>query len=158
EYLSDGITEHLINNLSQLPKLRVTARTLAFRYKGPQVDPQKAGRDLHVRAVLTGRVLERDGALNIQADLMNVDDGSLIWGRQYNRRFSDVLSLQEEIAREVSEKLRLKPTMEQQKRLAKRPTENTDAYQAYLKGRYHWNRRTAQTLKRAVEYFQQAID
>lgn len=158
EYLSDGITENLINSLSQLPKLRVTARTLAFRYKGPQVDLQKAGRDLNVRAVLTGRVVERDGALNIQADLVKVDDGSQLWGRQYGRKFSDILTLQEEIAREVSEKLHLKPAAEQQKRLAKRSTENTEAYQAYLKGRYYWNRRTTQTLKRAVEYFQQAID
>jgi TolB-like protein/Flp pilus assembly protein TadD len=158
EYLSDGITENLINSLSQLPRLRVTARTLAFRYKGPQVDPQKAGHDLHVRAVLTGRVVERDGALNIQADLMNVDDGSQLWGRQYARKLSDILTLQEEIAREVTEKLRLRPTAEQQKRLAKRSTENTEAYQLYLKGRYYWNRRTEQTLKRAVEYFQQAID
>jgi len=158
EYLSDGITENLINTLSQLPQLRVTARTLAFRYKGPQVDPQKAGRDLHVRAVLTGRVMERDGALNVQADLVNVDDGSQLWGRQYSRKFSDILTLQEEIAREVSEKLHLKPTVEQQKRLAKRSTENVEAYQLYLKGRYYWNRRTEQTLKRSVEYFQQAID
>jgi eukaryotic-like serine/threonine-protein kinase len=158
EYLSDGIAENLINSLSQLPKLRVTARSLAFRYRGPQVDPQKAGRDLLVRAVLTGRVLERDGALNIQADLVNVGDGSQLWGRQYSRNFSDILTLQDEIAREVSEKLRMKPTVEQQKRLAKRFTENTQAFQLYLKGRYFWNRRTEQTLKRAVDYFQQAID
>jgi len=158
EYLSDGITENLINSLSQLPKLRVTARTLAFRHKGPQVDPQKAGRDLNVRAVLTGRVVERDGALNIQADLMSVADGSQLWGRQYTRKSSDILSLQEEIAREVSEKLGLRTTAEQQKRLAKRSTENTEAYQLFLKGRYYWNRRTEETVKRAVEYFRQAID
>src|SRR5207248_10433259 len=138
EYLSDGITENLINNLSQFAKLRVTARSLAFRYKGPQVDPQKAGRDLNVRAVLTGRVVERDGALNIQADLVNVDDGSQLWGRQYSRKLSDILTVQEEIARDVSGKLRLKPTAEQQKPLAKRSTENTEAYQSYLKGRYYW--------------------
>jgi len=158
EYLSDGITENLINSLSQTPSLRVTARSLAFRHKGPQVDPQKAGRDLKVRAVLTGRVVERDGALNIQADLMNVEDGSQLWGRQYSRKLSDILGLQEEIAREVSGKLGLRTTAEQQKRLAKRSTENTEAYQAYLKGRYYWSRRTEQTVKRAVEYFQQAID
>jgi len=158
EYLSDGITENLINSLSQLPTLRVTARSLAFRYKGPQVDPQKAGRDLHVRVVLTGRMTERDGTLNIQAELMNVDDGSQLWGAQYSRGFSEILALQEEIARAVSGKLHLKPAVERQKRLAKRPTENTEAYQLYLKGRYYWNRRTEQTLKRAVEYFQQAID
>jgi serine/threonine protein kinase/Flp pilus assembly protein TadD len=158
EYLSDGITESLINNLSQLPKLRVTARSLAFRYKGPQVDPQKAGRDLNVRAVLTGRVVERDGALNIQADLVNVDDGSQLWGRQYSRKLTDILTVQEEIAKDVGGKLRLNPTLKQQNRLAKRSTENTEAYQFYLKGRYYWNRRTEQMLKRAVEYFQQAID
>jgi serine/threonine protein kinase/tetratricopeptide (TPR) repeat protein len=158
EYLSDGITENLINSLSQLPTLRVTARSLAFRYKGPQFDPQKAGRDLHVRAVLTGRVMERDGSLNIQAELMNVKDGAQLWGGQYSQSFSGILALQEEIARAVSGKLHLKPTAEHQKRLAKRSTENTEAYQLYLKGRYYWNRRTEQTIKRAVEYFQQAID
>ncbi len=156
EYLSDGITENLINRLSQQPKLRVTARTLAFRYKG--MDPQKAGRDLNVRAVLTGRVLERDGALNVQAELMNVDDGSQLWGRQYSRKLSDILTFQEEIAREISEKLRLKPTADQQKQLAKRSTENTEAYQLYLKGRYYWNRGSDQALKGALGYFQQAID
>jgi TolB-like protein/Flp pilus assembly protein TadD/predicted Ser/Thr protein kinase len=158
EYLSDGIAENLINSLSQLPALRVTARSLAFRYKGPQVDPQRAGRDLHVRAVLTGRMTERDGALNIQAELMNVNDGAQIWGGQYNRRFSEILDLQEEIARTVSGKLGLKATVDHQKRLGKRSTENTEAFQLYLKGRYYWNRRTEQALKRAVEYFQQAID
>jgi serine/threonine protein kinase/tetratricopeptide (TPR) repeat protein len=158
EYLSDGITENLINSLSQLPTLRVTARSLAFRYKGPQFDPQKAGRDLHVRAVLTGRVTERDGSLNIQAELMNVDDGAQLWGGQYSQRFSEILALQREIVRAVSGKLHLNPTVEHQERLAKRSTENTEAYQLYLKGRYYWNRRTEQTLKRAVEYFQEAID
>ena len=152
EYLSDGIAEQLINSLSQVPGLRLTARTLAFRYKGPQVDPQKAGRDLRVRAILTGRVVERDGALNIQVDLMNVEDGSQLWGRQYSGKLTDILALQEEISREVSEKLGRRPS------LAKRATESTEAYQLYLKGRYYWNRRTGQTLRRAAEYFQQAID
>jgi len=158
EYLSDGITETLINSLSQLKKLRVTARSLAFRYKGSQTDPQKAGRDLQVRAVLTGRVVERGGTLNIQAELMNVEDGSQLWGNQYSRKFSDILNVQEDIAREVSGKLHLKPAAEQQKRMAKRPTEDADVYQAYLRGRYYWNRRTDDALKRAVAYFQQAID
>lgn len=158
EYLSDGITEHLINSLSQLPGLRVTARSLAFRYKGPQVDPQKAGRDLRVRAVLTGRVKEHDGALNIQAELMDVGDGAQLWGGQYSRSFSEILSLQQEIVGAVSAKLRFEPAAGRQERTAKRSTENTEAYQLYLKGRYYWNRRTEQTLKRSVEYFQQAID
>jgi len=158
EYLSDGIAENLINSLSQFPTLRVTARSLAFRYRGPQVDPQKAGRDLHVRAVLTGRVTERDGTLNIQAELMKVDDGAQLWGAQYIRRSSEILALQQEMDRAVSGKLHLTPTVEHQKQLARRSTENTEAYHLYLKGRYYWNRRTEESLKRAVEYFQQAID
>jgi serine/threonine protein kinase/tetratricopeptide (TPR) repeat protein len=158
EYLSDGITENLINSLSQLPTLRVTARSLAFRYKGPQVDPQKAGRDLRVRAVLTGRVTERDGTLNIQAELVNVEDGAQLWGGQYSRGFSEILALEQELARTVSARLHLGPSSEHLKRLEKRSTENTEAYQLYLKGRYYWNRRTEQALKRAVEYFQQATE
>jgi serine/threonine-protein kinase len=158
EYLSDGITENLINSLSQLPRLRVTARSLVFRYKGPQVDPQKAGRDLHVRAVITGRVTEHDGALNIQAELMNVADGAQLWGGQYSQNFSEILAMQREIARAIAGKLRLSPSADGQKRLASRSTESTEAYQLYLKGRYYWNRRTEEALKRAVEYFQQAID
>jgi serine/threonine protein kinase/tetratricopeptide (TPR) repeat protein len=159
EYLSDGITENLINSLSQLPKLRVIARSLAFRYKGPQVDPQKAGRDLRVRAVLTGRVTERDGALNIQAELVNVEDGAQLWGGQYSRRFSEILALEQELARTVSARLHPGASSEHLKRLAAtRSTENAEAYQLYLKGRYYWNRRTEQALKRAVEYFQQATE
>src|SRR5207248_7672860 len=127
-------------------------------YRSPAADPQQAGRALHVRAVLTGRVAERDGALNIQADLIKVDDGSQLWGRQYSRALSDVLSVQDEIAGEVTAKLRLKPTAVERKKMAKRFTANTDAFQLYLKGRYLWERRTGQTLKRAVDYFQQAID
>jgi serine/threonine protein kinase/tetratricopeptide (TPR) repeat protein len=158
EYLTDGITENLINSFSQLPRLRVVPRSLAFSYKAREVDPRKVGRDLNVRAVLMGRVVQRGDGLNVQAELVDVTEVSQLWGRQYSRKFSDILTIQEEIAREVSAKLRLRPTVEQNKRLAKRSTENTEAYQAYLKGRYYWNRRTEQTLKRAVEYFQQAID
>ncbi len=158
EYLSDGITENLINSFSQFPGLRVVPRTLAFAYKGRQIDPRNAGRELNVRAVLMGRVMQRGDSLNIQAELVDVREVSQLWGRQYNRRLSDILSVQEDIAGEVSQKLRLKPTVEHQQRLARRSTENTEAYQAYLKGRYYWNRRTEQTLKRAIEYFQQAID
>ena len=158
EYLSDGITEYLINSLSQSSALRVTARSLVFRYKGPQADPQKTGRDLHVRAVLTGRVTERDGVLNVQAELMNVADGAQIWGGQVSHKLSEILVLQRELEREIAAGLRLTPIVEQQKRLAKRSTENTDAYQLYLKGRYWWNRRNEQALKRAVAYFEQAIE
>ena len=157
EYVSDGITESLINDLSGLRQLRVVARTTAFRYKGQERNPQEIGRHLKVDAVLTGRVLLRGDSLNVQADLMNVSDGSQLWGEQYQRQFTDLLALQEEIAREISEKLRLRLTGEQQKQLTKRYTENTEAYQLYLKGRYHWNKRTAEGLNKGIEYFKQAI-
>ena len=158
EYLSDGITENLINSLSQIPKLRVVPRGRVFRYKGRGIDTEKVGRELNVRAVLTGKVVQRGDNLNIQTELVDVAGDSQLWGRQYNRKFSEIISVQEEIAKEVSEKLRLRPTGEEQKRLTKRYTENAEAHQLYLKGRYYWNRRTTETLKRGAEYFQQAID
>ena len=158
EYLSEGITESLINSLSQLPNFRVIARTTAFRYKGREVDPQKVGRDLRVRAVLTGRVTQRGDSLRVQADLVDVAEGSQLWGQQYNRRLSDIFVVQEEITKEISEKLRLKLTGEEKQRLAKRYTENTEAYEDYLKGRYYWNRRTPEALQKGIEYFQRAIE
>jgi TolB-like protein/Tfp pilus assembly protein PilF len=158
EYLSDGITENLINNLSQLPKLRVVPRSLVFSYKGKEMDPRKLGQDLHVRAILTGRVVHRGDSLNIQTELVDVGEVSQLWGQQYDRKFTEILAVQEDIAKQVSEKLHLRPSGEEQKRMAKRPTQNTEAYQLYLKGRYYWNRRTADYLKRASEYFQQAIE
>jgi serine/threonine protein kinase/tetratricopeptide (TPR) repeat protein len=158
EYLSDGITENLINSLSQIPKLRVVPRGRVFRYKGHETETEKIGRELNVRAVLTGRVVQRGDNLNIQTELVDVAADSQLWGQQYNRRFSEIIPVQEKIAKEVSEKLRLRPTGEEQKRLAKRDTENPEAHQLYLKGRYLWNRRTGETLQRAAEYFRQAID
>jgi serine/threonine protein kinase/Flp pilus assembly protein TadD len=158
EYLSEGIAESLIDRLSQLPKLRVIARTTAFRYKGRDVDPQKVGRDLGVRAVLTGRVAQRGDTLSIRADLVDAVEGSQLWGEQYNRKLSDIFALQEEIAKEISEKLRLKLTGEEKQRLAKRYTENTEAYEYYVKGRYYWNRRTADSLQKGIEYFERAIE
>ena len=148
EYLSDGITENLINNLSQLPKLRVVPRSLVFRYKGREMDPRKVGQDLHVRAILTGTVVERGDGLHIQTELVDVGEVSQLWGQQYDRKFTEILAVQEEIARQVSEKLRLQPSGEEQKRMGKRATENTEAYQLYLKGRYCWNRRTSDMLKK----------
>jgi TolB-like protein/Tfp pilus assembly protein PilF len=158
EYLSDGITENLINSLSKIPKLRVVPRGRVFRYKGHETDAEKVGQELNVRAVLTGRVVQRGDSLNIQTELVDVAADSQLWGQQYNRKFSEIIPVQEEIAKEVSEKLRLRPTGEEQKRLAKRYTENAEAHQLYLKGRYLWNRRTGETVSRAAEYFQQAID
>jgi serine/threonine protein kinase/Tfp pilus assembly protein PilF len=158
EYLSDGITESLINSLSQLPKLRVMARSTVFRYKNQRIDPIKIGQDLDVGAVLTGRVVQRGDVLSIQAELVDVSDGSQLWGEQYTRGMSDIISLQEDISREISGKLRLRISGETKDRLTKRYTENTEAYELYLKGRYYWSRRTADGLKKAIDFFQKAIE
>ena len=158
EYLSDGITESVIDNLSQLRSLRVTARSTVFRYKGTAGDPQKLGQDLRVRAVLSGRLLKQGDVFVIRAELMNVADGSQLWGNQYNRKASDLFVLQEDVSRDISEKLRLRLTTEERQRLTKRYTENAEAYQLYLKGRYHWNKLSPDGLLKAVEYMQQALD
>jgi serine/threonine protein kinase/tetratricopeptide (TPR) repeat protein len=157
EYLSDGITDTLINSLSQLRKLRVVPRSLTFRYKGREVDPQRVGSELNARAVLTGRVMQRGDTLLIGTELMDVAKLSQLWGAQYNRKMADIFVLQEEIAREISEKLRLQLTGEEKKRLTKRATGNKEAYQLYLKGRYWWNKRTEEGLNKGIEYYQQAI-
>ncbi|MFY9552881.1 MAG: protein kinase [Thermoanaerobaculia bacterium] len=158
EYLSDGITESVINSLARLPQLRVAARSSVFRYKGREDDPQKAGRDLKVRAVVSGRVIQRGDTLTVQADLVDVGNGSQIWGDHYDRKLSDILAIQEEIAKDISEKLRLRLTGEQKEKLKKRYTENTEAYQLYLKGRYAWEKRTAGDLQQSSEFFQKAIE
>ena len=158
EYLSDGISESLINRLSQLPKLRVKSRDSAFRYKGRQADAQTVGRELGVSAVLAGRVVPHGNDLSTSVELVDARDGNQIWGAQYNRRLTDLLALQEEMAKEIAEKLRLRLTGEEQKQLAKRATENPEAYQLYLKGRYFWSKRTLEGTKRGQEYFKQAID
>jgi serine/threonine protein kinase/Flp pilus assembly protein TadD len=159
EYLSDGITESIINSLSQIPKLRVMARSTVFRYKGREVDPQTVGRELGVRAVLTGRALQLGDRIVISTELVDAADGSQLWGEQYRRNFSDIFALQEEISQEISEKLRLKLTGAEKKRLTKRYTDNTEAYSLYLKGRYYENKFFNEAaITRAIEYFQQAID
>jgi TolB-like protein/Tfp pilus assembly protein PilF/predicted Ser/Thr protein kinase len=158
EYLSDGITESIINNLSQLPRLRVMARSTVFRYKTKQADPQEVGHELHVAAVLSGRLQQRGDTLVVQAELVDVDKGTQLWGEHYNRKLADVLAVQEDISREISEKLRLRLTGEEKKRLTKRYTANGEAYQEYLKGRYYWNKRTEEGYQKGIEQFQQAID
>ena len=158
DYLSDGITESLINGLSQLPKLRIVARSVVFRYKGRDADPQTIGQELNVRALLTGRVMQRGENLNVQAELVDVASGSQLWGEQYNRKFADIFAVQEEIAQQISDKLRFKLTGDEKKRLSKRHTQNSEAYQLYLKGRYYWNRRLPDRVKKGIEYFQQAIE
>src|SRR5262249_13914637 len=134
------------------------ARTTVFRYKGHEDDPQKIGRDLGVGAVLVGRLQPRGELLTVQAELVDVATGSQLWGEQYNRKLSDLLAVQDEISREISEKLRLRLTREEKVRLAKRPTENIEAYQLYLKGRYYWNKRSEEGFHRAIEYFSEATE
>ena len=158
EYLADGITETIINTLSKLPKLRVMARSTVFRYKGKQVDPQQVGFDLGIRSVFMGRLLQRGDKLIINTELIDVADGSQLWGEQYNRKHTEILAVQDEIATEISDKLRLKLTQTEKKQLTKRSTENIEAYHLYLKGRYYWNKRTGPALIRGRDYFRQAID
>jgi serine/threonine protein kinase/tetratricopeptide (TPR) repeat protein len=158
EYLSDGITENILNSLSQLGRLRVIPRSTVFRHKGSQLDPQALGRELNVRVVLTGRVIQRGEMLVVGTELLDVQAGSQLWGERYNRKISDIFALEEEIAQKISASLRMKLSGEEKDRLAKRVTANTEAYQLYLKGRHHWTKRTPDHVMKATEYFQQAID
>ncbi len=157
EYLSDGITESLINSLSRLPNLKVMSRDSAFRFKGKNTDAQKAGRALGVRAVFKGRVIQRGGTLNISAELIDARDNTHIWGEQYSRKSDDIFALQGEIAKEMTAALRMRLTGEDEERMAKSHTANPEAYQDYLKGLYWWNKRTEEGLNKGVEYFRQAI-
>jgi len=157
EYLSDGITGNLINILATLPKLRVMAQSTVFRYKGREIDPQAIGLELNVRAVLIGRMMQSGGSLRIGTELVDVATGSLLWGAQYDRKPGDIFAVQDEISNEISGKLRLKLTRAEKKQLTKRPTENPEAYQLYLKGRHHWNRWTEEGFYKAIEYFRQAV-
>jgi eukaryotic-like serine/threonine-protein kinase len=158
EYLSDGIAGSLINTMATLPKLRVMAQSTVFRYKGGGIDPQAVGHELNVRAVLTGRIIQSGEALRIGAELVDVATGSQLWGAQYHRKPGDIFSIQDEISNEISEKLRLKLTRDEKKRLSKRPTTDADAYRLYLKGRHHWDRWTEEGFYKAIEYFQLAIE
>ncbi|HJZ11245.1 MAG TPA: FlgO family outer membrane protein, partial [Acidobacteriota bacterium] len=158
EYLSDGMTESLINNLAQIPNLRVMARSTVFRYKGTPLDLEKIRKDLDVEAVLTGTLVQQGDLLTIKTELIKVKDGSLLWGENYNQRYSDILPIQEEISSEILRKLRLTLTGEQQQRFSRRQPENTEAYRLYLLGLYYSNKRTAEGLNKGNDYFQQAIE
>jgi serine/threonine protein kinase/tetratricopeptide (TPR) repeat protein len=157
EYLSDGITESLINSLSSLPHLKVMSRDSAFIYKGKDTDARTVGQALGVRAVLKGRVIQRGDDLQISAELVDGRDDSHIWGQQYSRKASDIFALQGEIAKEITTMLRMRLTGEDEKRMAKTSTTNPEAYQDYLKGRYWWNKRSEDGVRKGIEYFQQAI-
>ena len=158
EYLSDGLTESIINSLTQLPSLRVSPRSSVFQYKGKDTDPLKIGHDLDVRAVVTGRLLQRGDSLIVSAELLDVRDNKQVWGEQYNRKLADALAVQQDISREISERLRTKLSGEEQRELTRRDTSNPEAYSFYLKGRYYWNKRTPGNLRKAIEQFQLAAD
>jgi eukaryotic-like serine/threonine-protein kinase len=158
EYLSDGITETLINNLSHVSKLRVVPRSTVFRYKGQSNAPEKIARELNVRAVVTGRVTRRGDSFVVGAELIDVGKDSQLWGDQYSQKLSDILGVQEQISKAIADHLRIELNGTDQQRLAKRDTDNAEAYQLYLRGRYFWNKRTAEGVKQGLAYFQQAIE
>jgi eukaryotic-like serine/threonine-protein kinase len=157
EYLSDGITESLIDSLSQLPNLTVMSRNTVFRYKGQTTDLQKMGRELHVQAILTGRLIQNGDELMISVNLEDVQNSRQIWGEQYNRKLSNLVSVQREIAEDIYGRLRPRLESEGKKFLSKRPTENVEAYQFYLQGLFYWNKWTQADFKRAADYFTQAV-
>ena len=158
QYLAEGITESIINSLSQLYQLRIMAWTTMARYRGKGDDIFKVGRELGVQFGLTGKLLLHDNKLIIRVELVDIESGWQLWGEQYSRDFSDILVVQEEISREVSERLRVKLTGEERQRLTKRYTAAPEAYQLYLKGRFLWNRRTVESLQSAITYIENAIE
>ncbi len=157
EYLSDGITESLINSLSQLPHLKVMSRDSAFMYKGKDTDARAVGQALGVRAVLKGHVMQRGDDLEISAELVDARDDSHIWGQQYSRKAADIFALQGDLAKDMTSMLRMRLTGEDEKRMTKSYTANPEAYQDYLKGRFWWNKRSKEGFNKAIDYFQQAI-
>jgi TolB-like protein/Tfp pilus assembly protein PilF len=158
EYLSDGISESIINNLSRLPSFqKVISFNSVLRYKGKQADPQVVGRELGVRAVLMGRLVQHGDDLSINIELVDVRDNRQLWGQQYNRKLADIIGVQEEISRNISEKLRLRLTGEETKRLTKRYTENSEAYRLYLMGQHYFRRKGKENLEKSIDYFEQAI-
>ena len=157
EYLADGMTETLISSLSQLPNLNVKARSSVFRYKGKTTDAKTIGKELNVQAILNGRVVQRGDQLTLSLELVDAQTENVIWSERYNRQQADLVTLHSEIARDVSNKLRVKLSGADEQKLTKNYTENPDAYQLYLKGLFHWNKRTPRDLQKSVEYFQQAV-
>ncbi len=158
EYLSDGITESIIDGISQLPNLRVMAWSTVARYKGQAKDPLTVGRELGVRAVLTGKIVQSGNQIRILTELVDLRTSGQLWGEEYTRPLNDVIPLQKEISLRISEKLRLKLSGADEQKLAKRTTADPEAYTRYLKGRYFWNKRSLEGMQKAISYFQQAID
>ncbi|HEY8227779.1 MAG TPA: protein kinase [Pyrinomonadaceae bacterium] len=158
EYLSDGMTDTLISSLSQLPNLSVKARSSVFRYKGKETNPQTIGKELNVQAILNGRIAQHGDQLTLTLELVDAQTENVIWSEQFNRQQADLVSLESEIARNVSAKLRTKLSGTDEQKVAKTYTANPEAYQLYLKGLYHWNKRTGEALKTSIDYFNQAIE
>ncbi len=156
EYLSDGITESIINNLSQSPELKVMSRNAAFRFKGSTLDPVDAGRNLNVGAVLTGRLVKLNDRFVIKAELIKVADGSQLWGDEYNSSLADIFSVQDELSKKIYQSLRLRLSGADEEKLARRYTHDAEAYQLYLKGRYFWNKRNEEGFRNGIEYFKLA--
>ena len=158
EFISDGLTESLIDSLAHVPQLKVKSRNSVFRYKGKELDVQKTGKELTVDALLTGRVVQRGDMIQVSADLTNVQDNTEIWGEHYERKASDIISLQQQIAGDIAAKLRSKLSGNEKQQVTKQGTQDPEAYKLYVKGRYFWNKRTAADIKTAISYFNQAID
>ena len=158
EYLSDGMTETLINGLTQIPNLGVKARSSVFRYKGKETDAKTIGKELNVQAILTGRVTQRGDQLTLSLELVDASTENVLWSQQYNRKQSDLVTLQSEIARDVSSKLKSKLSGADVAKVEKNYTANAEAYQLYLKGKFYWNKRTGESLKQAAELYRQAIE
>jgi TolB-like protein/Tfp pilus assembly protein PilF len=158
DFLQEGISEGITDALSQIPNLKVMASSTVFRYKGKENDPQQAGKDLRVDAVLTGRMVRNGDTLAVNAELVKVADGSQIWGERYSERLADVSALQQEIVRDISDKLRLRLSGEQRQRLERHPTEDPEAYQFYTQGRHEMDKFTDASWNKAAQFFQKAID
>jgi len=157
EYLSDGLTESLISTLSQLPDLKVMARSTVFRFKGKEDDPQKIGQTLQVGAVLMGRITQHGDHLAVEADLVNTADGTEMWGSHYDRKLADITEVQSDITRDISSSLQIHLSGTQQQRAGRTGTTNPEAYRLYLEGRQAWYGRTPEGLKKSIDLFQQAI-
>lgn len=158
DYLSDGMTETLINSLSQIANLSVKARSSVFRYKGKEIDLRKIASELNVQAILTGRIVQRGDQLTLNVELIDVATENSIWGNRYVRKSSELVSLQSELARDVSSELKSKLSARDSAKVEKTYTANAEAYQLYLKGRFSWNKRTPESLKQAIEFYDQAIE
>src|SRR5207237_1382887 len=157
EYLSDGMTETLITSLSQMPNLNVKARSSVFRYKGKETSPKTVGQELNVQAILNGRVVQRGDDLTLNLELVDVQTENVIWSEQYNRKQTDLVALQSDIARDVSSKLKIKLSGADEQKLTKHYTQNAAAYKLYLQGRFYANKRTTKDSRKAIDCFQQAV-